>query len=427
MKEQPLVLLAATTWWPLSARLASALIHHGCRVSAICPPGHPLRFVTGVERLYSYRALNSLGALRAAIVDSGPDVVVPCDDGVAWQLHSLHEHVPELRPLIGCSLGAPEMYPTIRSRAAVLEAASELGIRTPVTKTLSSEGDLEKWRLATTAVLKADGTWGGKGVEIIHSSSEAIDAYRRLSRPQGAGVAWKRLLINRDPLALWLSRNRKAPSITVQQFIAGCPANTMFLSWKGEVLSSVSVEVISAQDATGAATVVRLIQNAEMAQAARLLARRFMLSGFHGLDFILEEGTGAAYLIEINPRCTQLGHLRLQGQGDLAGVFSAALTGVDPPRATDYITNDTIAFFPQAFCWNPQSPYLRHGYHDVPWEETRLFRELLRGPWPTRQWLARAYHWFRPPKKESEARFESVSHAHPEQSLADLATFADRS
>jgi hypothetical protein len=42
----PKVLLVTSNWWPLSARLAMALLRHGCKVAALCPPGHPLRYVT---------------------------------------------------------------------------------------------------------------------------------------------------------------------------------------------------------------------------------------------------------------------------------------------------------------------------------------------------------------------------------------------
>src|SRR5277367_5461338 len=138
-------------WWPLSARLAMSLIHHGCRVVCICPPEHPLRFVAGVEHLYPYRAIDSFGALKSAIEATKPDIIVPCDDAVVWQLHALHAQYPELRPLI--------------------------------------EDYLSKWREAGSTVLKADGTWGGTGVEIAHSPDEALAAFRRLARPYGAGLA----------------------------------------------------------------------------------------------------------------------------------------------------------------------------------------------------------------------------------------------
>jgi len=155
---------------------------------------------------------------------------------------------------------------------------------------------------------------GGTGVVIARSLPEALSAFRKLSQPVGGSVAWKRWLINRDPIALWSWKKREPATITMQAFIPGRPANTMFACWGGEVLAIVSVEVITAQGLTGAATVVRLVQNKEIEEAARKLAKKFNLNGFHGLDFVFEENSGAAYLIELNPRTTQLGHLRLPGK-----------------------------------------------------------------------------------------------------------------
>jgi hypothetical protein len=383
------VLLCATMWWPASARLAMAFLRHDCRVSAVCPPGHPVRYVAGIESLYDYRRLDSVGSLRAAISAARPSLIVPCDDGAVWQLHELHASDPELRPLIEYSLGAKEAYPIIRKRAAVLQAASELGIRVPVTKTVDSVEDLKGWCLDSPAVLKVDGTWGGEGVTIVRSQSDAIRVFRSAFGATKAGIAWKRFLINRHPLALWSWRRRKSSSITIQEFIPGHPATTMFACWRGEVLASVTVEVLASQGAIGAATIVRLLKNEEIDSAARLLTSKFMLSGFHGLDFILEDGTGAAYMLELNPRATQLGHLTLPLQGDLAGVITAKLSDepVSPPAPEDCIQGDTIAFFPQALNWNLKSAYLRDAYHDIPWEEPALVQELMRVSWPDRQAL----------------------------------------
>jgi hypothetical protein len=256
--------------------------------------------------------------------------------------------------------------------------------------------------------LKVDGSCGGTGVEIVSSAAEALSAFRRFSKRPGAGFAWKRMLVNRDPLALWWWRNKEQPHVTVQQFIPGRPANTMFASWGGEVLGIVTVEVLCAQGATGAANVVRLVRNSEIETAVQLLASRFKLNGFYGLDFILQQGTGDPYLIELNPRCTQLGHLSLPDQGDLAGLLSARLQGRYPQPPRDAIESDTIAFFPQASNWAPRSPYLARGYHDVPSKEPKLVRHLLKEPWPDRQLPARLYHFFRRPKRLEEVTFEKA-------------------
>jgi hypothetical protein len=389
-----------------------AFLRHGSRVSAVCPPGHPLRFVTGIGSIYPYRSLDSINSLKQAIRAARPSIIVPCDDGVVWQLHALHATELDLQPLIEHSLGAAEAYPTLQRRGELLQTASELGIRVPHTQTLNSVEDLKGWCLDAPAVLKLDGTWGGEGVAIVRSEAEAIRGFRSASGATRASVAWKRFLINRDPIALWHLQKRKAPGIHIQQYIPGQPATAMFACWRGEVLACITVEVLVSQGATGAATVVRILKNNEIENAARSLARKFKLNGFHGLDFILEEGTGAAWMLEMNPRSTQLGHLNLSSHGDLAGVIAAKLRNEipSPVEPENRLQFNTIAFFPQAFKWNAESAYLFQGYHDVPWEEPGLIRELVRDSWPNRQWRSRIYHAIRTRKQieSKEQMFKSV-------------------
>jgi len=383
-----------------------AFLKHGCRVAAVCPPGHPLRFVSGIESIYSYRSIDSVGSLKAAIQASGPTLIVPCDDGVVWQLHELHSKSVELQPLIERSLGAKDAYPEISDRNAFLKTADALGIRVASTRIIPSEPNLADWCWCEPAVLKRNGTSGGNGVAIVRSRAEAAEAFHSLSRPLDILTACKRWLVNRDPLALWSWRRRDTSGVTIQKFVQGRPANTMVACWDGEVLAIVTVEVLTARGSTGAATVVRLVQNEEIERAARSIARELKLNGFHGIDFILEKATGKAYLIEFNPRCTQLGHLQIPGQGDLAGAISAKLWDQPAPAPKDCIQGNTVAFFPQAFKLNPKNPYLRCGFHDVPWEESRLLLELLRPDWPERQWLSRIYHHFRVPAPPDEVTFQ---------------------
>lgn len=394
-------MICATLWWAFSARLAKAFIRQRCAVSAVCPPGHPLRYITGITSIYTYQGLSSIRLLGDAIRMSQPALIVPCDDTITWQLYALYESEPDLRPLIEQSLGSPEAYPTIQRRSKVLWEARELGIRVPFTRTLNSPLELQDWQFDAPAVLKLDGTWGGEGVAIVRSLAEAARKYRSAYKTLHVGVAWKRFLIDRHAFALWSWHRRKTAEITIQEFIQGQPATTMFACWHGEVLASTTVEVLASQGPTGAATVIRVLENDEIENAVHLLARRFQLSGFHGLDFILETGTDAAWMLELNPRATQLGHLNLTPRGNLASVMAARLrNGAGPDTAPeDPIQDRIIALFPHAFKSALKSPYLSQAYPDVPWEEPALVRELARVPWPERQWLSRIYHCFRLQKR----------------------------
>jgi predicted ATP-grasp superfamily ATP-dependent carboligase len=388
----PKILICATLWWPSSARLAMAFLRHHCKVTALCPKGHPLRFVRGIDTIYDYQGLTSIRLLRAAIRAAKPTLIVPCDDVAVWQLQALHASETDLRPLIELSIGAAAAYPLIQHRAEVLRVAQSLGVRVPLTCALNSAEDLKDWKFDKPAVLKMDGTWGGEGVTVVHSRTEAIQTFHAAPDSMKTWRAWKRYVVNRHYFAFWTWGRRETSKMTIQQFIPGRPATTMFACWRGEVLASSTVEVLISQAPTGAANVVRVIKHDEIENAVRLLARKLQLSGFHGLDFVLEQDTEAAYLLELNPRATQLGHLNLSVHGDLAGVMAGKLKNEAPRISSESeILNGTIAFFPHAFKTNPDSVYLHQGYHDVPWEQPALVRELLGKSWPERQWQGRLY------------------------------------
>ena len=170
----------------------------------------------------------------------------------------------------------------------------------------------------------------------------------------------------------------------------------MFACWRGEVLASSTVEVLVSQAPTGAANVVRVLKHYEIEDAIRLLARELQLSGFHGMDFVLEQDTDAAYLLELNPRATQLGHLNLSAHGDLAGVMARKLRNEAPDRnvAEIQIESSTSRSSPMHLS---QIPGVRTCTRDTmmfPGTKPALVRELLGDPWPERQWQGRVYRYF---------------------------------
>jgi ATP-grasp domain len=395
------VLLTDSNRWPAPARLAMALSDAGCNVSAVCrTPGHPLLKTRAVRRTFPYRGLRPLDSLTAAIEAAQPDLIIPCDDRGVQHLHELHTQAlstasgSSLRALIEKSLGAPESYPIVSSRYDLLRVASEEQIPVPETLRIDSVRDAQSLFSAQSSpwFLKADGTWGGRGVRFTESVEQAQQNFLDLTSLPGPVENLKQLVFNRDRSWLLPRSHPHSPAVIAQACVQGRPANCAVIAWQGTVLAGIAVEVLSSAGAKGPAIVVRLVEGSEMLGAAQRLASRLRLSGFFGLDFMIEEHTGATYLIEMNPRCTPLCHLRVGPGRDLVGALWAQVAGVPYRPPATHIDHDLIAYFPQA--WTTQSTFLDASFQDVPHQDPALRQELL-NPWSERSLLGRLVDRYR--------------------------------
>ncbi|MGA8440693.1 MAG: ATP-grasp domain-containing protein [Candidatus Sulfotelmatobacter sp.] len=399
VKSRPTVLVATTSRWYPTVRLAMALAKAGCSVEVVCPTAHPLVKTQAAAKIHFYHGLAPLHSFAAAIEEARPDLIIPGDDLAARHLHRLHARERSKRksdsPIcarIEHSLGAAENFPMAYERAAFMELACEQGIRVPNTEAIANLDDLKDWivRNGFPAVLKANGTSGGDGVRVVRTVEEAERAFRSLQAPPRWLRAVKRAVVDHDATLLGPAFLRRQFVMNAQTFVAGREATSAVACWQGKVLAALHFEVINKRSAAGPATVVRLIENAEMSSAADKMVRRLNLSGLHGFDFMLEEQTGEAYLIEMNPRATQVGHLALGLGRDIPAALYAALSGkaVHPvPRVTE---NQTIALFPQEWIRDPESPFLRSAYHDIPWEEPELVRDCVSNRRRQSTWYSRA-------------------------------------
>jgi Carbamoyl-phosphate synthase L chain, ATP binding domain len=396
---KPTVLIVTTTNWVPTARLAVALANAGFRVEALCPPGHPLSATHAATRTQTYRGLAPLQSLVRAIATSKPDLVVPGDDLAAHHLHDLHRQQNTysgdpagVEALIERSLGSPEFFPIIHARAAFINLAREEGVRVPQTEIIKSVEEAGKWveRTGFAIVLKADGTSGGAGVRVVRTAAEARQAFRQLHAPPLFARALKRAFLDQDQTLVRPSLRRHRPAVSAQAFVVGHEATSTITCWKGAVLASLHFEVLRKCSAAGHATVVRLIENAEMQAAVQKVVRRMGLSGLCGFDFMLEASTGNAYLIEINPRATQVGHITLGAGRDLPAALFGAITA-QPIRVMPPVTeNDTIALFPHEWARDSGSEFLKAGYHDVPWDAPELVRTCIRRSQKQSRWYSRS-------------------------------------
>ncbi|MBW4022468.1 MAG: ATP-grasp domain-containing protein [Proteobacteria bacterium] len=393
------VLIATTTWWPSAAYLAIAFADAGANLYSLSPIGNPVRKLTFSRGAQTYSARDPHGSLVRAISDFRPDLIIPTDDRAVSHIHSLYRRAasfsgtegPIIQALIERSLGQPASYGVSGTRHAFLETMRTRGVAVPLGAELRTLEDVRTWCAAHAPpwVIKAEGSWGGSGVRIVSTVGEAAEAFQDLSSPLPLHKALRLLLVDRDPFTVTRFFHRQKRNVMAQAHAEGIQVTCMAAAWQGRLVGSVTAEVISTQGRVGASTLLQLTDNPQIEAAAAVTAEHLGLSGFFGLDFIVEEATGRCLLIEMNPRATQLGHIRVRG-ADLAtrlcraaGAASAAPgSRPDHPRA--------VAFFPQCLRFGDGGGARQAlPVEDVPWNEPELVEELLRLPWTKRGALAR--------------------------------------
>ena len=154
-------------------------------------------------------------------------------------------------------------------------------------------------------------------------------------------------------------------------------------AWKGQVLDGVSFIAERVHpEPTGASSVVRFIQHAEMEAAVRRLVEELGCSGLVSFDFILDAEHDAAYLIEMNPRPISATHLgRLFGHDAVAALLSR-LQGMPAPRLAASVEPDClVALFPKELERDPTALHrfsASHIMHDVPYDDPPVIAAYLR-------------------------------------------------
>jgi hypothetical protein len=382
---KPKVLLATTCRWFSAARLAIAFSEIGSAVEMVGPKGHPATRTRALTHRYSFRGLAPAASFHAAIDQAKPDLIIACDDLSTIHLHRLYalllqrdEADTRTAIVLRRSLGPQTSFSALESRSQLMVLARSLGVRTPETSVVTKVS-LTRWLVQNgfPAVLKADGSAGGRGVQVVRTMAMADCAFAELSAPPVALRAVKRALFDQDRTLLKPSIKGSVPVVNAQVLISGRDATLSVACWEGEIVAAISVEVIKKQMQDGPSSVVRLIDHPEMSQSAEKIVRRLGLSGLFGFDFILGEQDKSATLIEMNARVTQISHLALGTHRDLP-VALAAMVGGGPIPVTRAISDLTvIALFPQEWHSDPESEYLATSFHDVPWHEPGLVKACV--------------------------------------------------
>jgi len=389
--DAPVVLVVSTHAWTQVSRLAFRFWKYGCRISALCAPDSELRLAMHVDICYSYRAWDVLGSLRAAIEQSRAEYVVPGDDLAYVLMHKLAAQYPAYQGLVERSVGSTQSFDILRSRYRTLAEAERLGIRIARTHPLSWRED---WERSTPGVkfpllAKVDGSSGGRGVAFARDAEELRRECARLMPRPGK----LRGLLALDPMARVGQFGMEGAGLCAQERIEGVPATAMFACWQGRVLGSLQARVLASQGETRPAMVIELMRDERMERAGELLAAGLRLSGFFGLDFMLSDATGEPYLIEVNPRCTQMGHIQVAGRTDLAGLLWAQWTGRPEPEPGDEQLGKVVAFHPFVAERFPQNELLRKSRSDIAGDDLLVGNRVLRRQGALVGWLRRKVGW----------------------------------
>jgi hypothetical protein len=375
-------------------RLPATLAAMGAACAVLCPPEFYCAAPRGIGRWFRlpphrglWLGLPSIRPrLEAACRDWGAEFIVPLDNVSAQFLRGIatsRSITPHLRLLLQKSLGAPSGYHAVCSRSGLMSFASQLGVHLPQFCVSADAAELlahaEDWGFPV--VLKAENTCGGYGVTIARTADELRAAVtglrhgpvrRRMRRGLRRGL-WR---------LAGLHETAGDPPL-LQSFVAGIPAMRTVSTWQGQVLEGVSFVAEKIHPApTGPSTVVRFVENTEMADTARRLVAALGCSGFMSFDFMLDETTGRAALIEINPRPIGTTYLGGLFGHDPCAPLLACLTGkrlipveskIEGPRM--------VALFPKEIERDPHNLRRLRGdgiYHDVPSDEPAVMAMYLR-------------------------------------------------
>jgi len=217
-----------------------------------------------------------LKALSDVVKAHDVRLLIPMDDPEC-DLFSRGENVA----MLGCQVAIPseEIYQRARDKSQTVRLAEEIGIRTPRTSMIESEGDINRAAdlLGFPFIVKPTTGSGSRGFAVIRDAKMVGDV-----RP---------ILATHGPLL-------------AQEFIPpGGSVGVSYLARKGEELAFFTHKRILEFPESGGPSIVReSVHHQASEDAGRLLIRALGWTGVAMAEFRLDSRTGAPVLMEVNPR-----------------------------------------------------------------------------------------------------------------------------
>lgn len=368
MLGQTSVLIIALDNWPGIARLPKALKDAGFRVAAVTPKDSYLSKTKFVDELTTLSMpvqgkqavetfAKTLRTLEPEVLIFADDLtanfmwsVALCDDGWLAQRGFDNRSIQ----LLNEALGGNKYRDTLRQKSLVNDLALSLRLTVPKFVRLSKLSEAVDFaeEVGYPVILKPETGVAGIGVGVIRSKEEMLATLPLVER--------------------YIKLNSNIPYF-VQKFIEGSVGTYAFVSYRGKVLAGFGMVNEEAHPAlTGVASVIRPVENKEMAKTAEKFIAATGFSGFGSMDFVIDS-EDKAHMIELNPRPVSSSHLGAVYGTDLCRALYNKLTGSRKrtPKPKEEI--DRVALYPQELMRDPESNVFTNAYHDQPFEDPELF------------------------------------------------------
>jgi predicted ATP-grasp superfamily ATP-dependent carboligase len=357
--------------------MARALAKADCEVSLLAPADSLAAKSRYVARLHVLAGnaipMEWLHSLIAAIDDTAPRMLVPCDEMAVRLLFALALDPPRDLPsatrlrldmLVRTSLGDPEFFQSSIDKILLPPAAEALGMRVPPYALADGvdEAIARAASLGYPLVLKRRFGFAGEGVAVVTDADDLVRQGRSLLSP--------------DQLDLGQSHPQQ---LLVQSFIRGPYHSQAIAAWRGKPLARFAWErQVATLPYKGQTSVLRFVRSPETAAHTETLCEAFGISGFCNVQFVLDQD-GRAYLLELNRRIVTHMHMGERVGADLAAAMARQLRGLPPAPPTEppLQSGPSVAIFPREWLRDPHSRWLHEYPSDLPWDDPALIKAML--------------------------------------------------
>ena len=372
-------------WGP--ARLPKALAASGFRVFALCPEDNALSRTRFLTRHFPLTDTTSSKRLEKRLAEvmawSGACLIIPSDEQTVACLQAIVREAEAgrsrcltsaMKEILIASLGDPAHFDDMLLKTHTLALAQDIGVPVPESRSVKSshEAVREAERIGYPVYVKTSFSWAGLGATLCENAAQVAAAIEAAKPADRFGFV-KRLLkkaMGRD----WYPTD--AP-IDVQKAIRGAPAMFNAVALSGTPLAGFAGRRHEGAANGGPSSVVWLGAHAEMERAAFAMIRAMGASGFVNFDFMIEDETGDIYLLECNPRPSQVMHLGETAGVNVCDALARGLRG-EPNQAAAANTDGRVtALFPQEWLRDRDAALARGPGLDAPLDDPKLLEYMI--------------------------------------------------